>query len=126
MMDQVKMLALTFICNRPLEVEEGRKLLVTAVETFVSVINRDDKIRPYLNNYPFEPQNVEIRIIVKKTDFSSVNPEKLCLLSVINGNCEYDAHDSKTKLLKTIYEETFFEAKKKLASFSVKPKRENE
>ncbi len=110
MMDQVKMLALAFAYNKPLEIEEGRKLLVNAVETFVLAINSDERIRPYLNNYPFKPENVEIVIVINNSDKSSVEPEKICLLVARRGICKYEVHDSKTELLKTIYQETFFEA----------------
>lgn len=113
MMDQVKMLALAFQYNKPLEIEEGRTLLVNAVETFVSRINSDERIRPYLNNYPFEPKNVEIMIVIRNPDFSSVEPEKICLLVARRGDCQYETNDSKTDLLKTIYKETFFEAQQK-------------
>ena len=114
MMDEVKMLALSFDYNKPLEIEEGRKLIVYAVETFVSMINSDERIHPYLYNYPFEPKNVEVAIFIKNPDRSSIEPEKLCLISVIKGILEYDVHDAKTSHLKTIYEETFVEAQKKM------------
>jgi hypothetical protein len=113
MMDQVEMLALAFTYNKPIEIEEGRKLLVTAIETFVSTINSDEKIRPYLSHYPFEAKNVDIVIVIRNQDFSSVPPETLCLLSARNGSCRYNVNDAKTDLLKTIYRETFLEAKDK-------------
>jgi hypothetical protein len=114
MMDQVKMLALAFTYNKPLEIEEGRKLLIHAVETFISMINNDERIRPYLSDHPFEPKNIEIMIAIKNLDHSSVPPEKICLLTAKRGILEYDVHDSKTSLMKTIYKESFFEAKQKI------------
>lgn len=114
MLQKIKMLELAFIYKQPLDIEDGRKLLVETVETFVDIINNDKRIHPYLNNYPFEPKNVEIRILIQKQDLSLLEPGKLCLLTAINGGCRYDVNDITTDQLKTIYEETFVEAQKKL------------
>jgi hypothetical protein len=114
MMNQVKMLELAFVYNKPVDIEEGRKLLVYAVETFVSMINKDERIHPYLNNYPFESENVEIKIVITNPNNSSIEPGKICLLTSKRGNFRYITDDSKSELLKTIYEETFFEAQKKV------------
>jgi hypothetical protein len=114
MMYEVKMLALAFVYNQPIDIQQGRELLVYTVETFVAMINQDERIHPYLYNYPFEPKNVEIRIFINNPDNSWVDPGKLCIVSTIDGCCEYEIRDSKTGRLETIFKETFAEAKEKL------------
>lgn len=118
--NEVKMLMLAFTYNKPIEIEEGRKLIVHAVETFVSMINNDERIHPYLYNYPFESKNVQIEIYIKNPDYSSVEPEKICILSAAEGNVEYEVRDSTTLRLKTIHEETFSEAQKKVYENCIK------
>ena len=114
MMDEVKMLALAFDYNKPIEMEEGRKLLVEAVHTFVSMVNDNKDIRPYLYNYPFEPKNVRVAIYLNNPDRSPIEPDKLCVLISNQGRVRYEVEDSKTTLLEIIYEETFAEAERKV------------
>ena len=114
MMYEVKMLALAFVYNKPIDIEEGRELAVYAAETFVSLINKDERIHPYLYNYPFEPKNIEIEIYIKNPNYSSVDRGKLCLVSVANGYCQYEIRDDLTGRLKTMLKETFVEAKEKI------------
>ena len=114
MMDEIKMLALSFRYYQEVSIEQGRELLVTSVEEFLSIINADDKIRPYLNNYPFEPQNIEIAIIFYNPNGSDIKLGELSVLSIIEGTLEYDVNDPKTTFLKTIYKESYEEALQKI------------
>jgi hypothetical protein len=118
MMDEVKMLMLAFTYNKPIELEEGRELIVYAVETFVSMINNDERIHPYLYNYPFEPKNVKVEIYIKNPNCSSIEPEKLCVLIAREGVIKYEVQDFTTSRLKTIYEESFIQAQKKVKESS--------
>ena len=121
MMNEIRMLALSFEYDKPIDACKGRRLLLTAVDTFLSVINADENIRPYLYRYPFTPKNVEIRIFIKNHDRSQVPIGQLCILSSIEGTIEYDIHDPTTTHLVTAYEETYQEALDKLAVNSTEP-----
>jgi hypothetical protein len=114
MMFEVKMLALAFVYNQPIDIQQGRELLVYATETFLSMINEDERIHSYLFNYPFEPKNVEIEIYIRNPTNSFVEPGKLCLVSTQEGKCTYHVRDTKTGRLENIYKETFQEAKEKI------------
>lgn len=114
MMDQIKMLALSFDYREPIDIETGRELLIAAVEKFAAEINSNEAIRPYLGNYPFGPKNIEIRIFIKDRNGQEVGPEKICVISALKGVLEYEIHDTKTKRLTTLYEETFEEALNRL------------
>lgn len=110
-MDQVEMLALAFDYYQPLEIEDARELLIAAVQEFLSAVNADERIRPYLANYPFEAGNVEIAIYVHKPDFSDFGPDKLCVIAAERGNLEYKIPGK--PFSKTIHEETYKEVMKK-------------
>ena len=114
MMYEVKMLALAFVYNQPIDIQQGRELLVYATETFLSMINKDERIQPFLFNYPFEPKNVEIRIFLKNPDNSDVEPGKICLIYSKRGEVGFEVEDAKTKFFQTIHIETFQEAKEKI------------
>lgn len=114
MMDQIKMLALAFDCHKPLDVDTGRQLLIAAVEKFVSEVNQNESVRPYLDNYPFEAKNIEIRIFIQRPDGSPFTPNSLVVISAINGVLKYKTDDLNGPLFMTVYSETYEEALNKL------------
>ena len=121
MMHEIHMLALSFEYNQLLDASEGRVLMTSAINTFLSAINTDEKIRPYLLNYPFEPDDIELRIFLTKPDRSQVPLGQLCLISSTQGVFHYKIHDPTTAHLVTAYEETYQEALDKLAVNSTEP-----
>ena len=79
----------------------------------------NERIRPYLANYPFKPENIEIRIFLFNSDGSSIEPEKLVVISMLDGVLQFKVH-SKSKFdyfpLAIVYEETYEEAAEILSS----------
>jgi len=110
MMDEIKMLSLSFNYYKEIEIKEGRALLITAVDTLLSAINADPRIHPYLCNSPFEPKNIEIRIFLRNPDSSQMASGKLSAISALGAILEYQVNDPSTPLFKTIYKETYDEA----------------
>jgi hypothetical protein len=110
MMDEIKMLALAFDCYHPITIEEGRDLLISSVDTFIEAINADERIRPYLANYPFEPRNVQIRIFLRSPKGSNLSSGELAVISAINGLFKYKIDDPKGPLFVTTHEETYQDA----------------
>jgi hypothetical protein len=117
MMDQVKMLALSFDYKQPLQIDEARELLIKSVDVLVAAVNADDRIRPYLNNYPFEPKNVQIRIFLRGRDCVDIPAGELSVISAIDGTFNYKIDNPKTKLFMTILNETYQEARQKTKKF---------
>ena len=48
--------------GEPYNIKKARNLLVFAVETFLNEFNKDEKMKPYLLNYPFTSKNIKITI----------------------------------------------------------------
>ena len=63
--DNIEMLAISFIYKHKMEIEESRKLLITAVDALTMAINKESRIHPYLRKFPFLPRNAEIRIFFR-------------------------------------------------------------
>ena len=110
MMHEIKMLALAFDYYQPITIEEGRNLLITSIDIFVKAVNDDERIRPYLANYPFEPKNVQIRIFLRNPNGSNPGPGEFAVISSIDGILEYDVNDPKNPLFTTIHKESYQEA----------------
>ena len=116
MMDNVRMMAMSFSFNREITLEEGRELLVVSVEEYLKAVNSNEKIRPYLANYPFDLQNIEIRIFIQNPDRSDLPPGKICAMQAAKGFLDYDSRDPSTNQFTEIHRETFEEALQKLGS----------
>jgi len=115
MMDEIKMLALSFNYYKDIDIPEARKLLVESVNTFTQTINNEKRIHPYLNNYPFTPKNIELRIFIYKKGTVDINPGHLSIVSIIGGNLRYKMNDPENKFsLITIHSESYEEAVRQL------------
>jgi hypothetical protein len=112
MMNQIEMLSLTFVYYEDIEIEEARKLLMEAIEVMTNVINSNEKIRPYLDQYPFGPSNLKISIFLDKPNLEH-EFGKLSSCSMTEGKFEYKVRHSRYDFT-TVLSETYEEAEKKL------------
>lgn len=118
-MYQIEMLALSFDYFKPVEIENGRELLITALDTYVANINDEKKIHSHLGHYPFTPKDIEIRIFIRNLDGSDLPPGRLTSVSSYEGVLRYRIFDPKTNRTTDVYEETYAEAKQKLAASNI-------
>ena len=81
----VKSIALTFTINQSPSLPEARKIYTELVEAIVEKYNANEKIRPYLDNYPFLPKNVEILLLFKLSDLNKHEPT-VGSINMIRGN----------------------------------------
>ena len=114
MMYQIKELGLTFQYNHPVDLQQARSMLVNAVNVFLNEINSNEKVRPYLIQFPFDSKNVEIMILLRNPDRSKVDREELSLIVCEKGILKYKTYDADSYLLTTIHKETFEEAVQRL------------
>lgn len=115
MMNQIKMLGLSLHYYEPVDIEKARDLLAYSTTLFLDLINDNKDIRSYLENYPFTPENIQIRIYLQKTDGSEPDLGELTLAKMIDGTLEYIIRSLETERLVTFYKEPFEEAVSKLS-----------
>ena len=113
MRDQIKMIALSFFYYGPVDIEKARELLLAATNDLISAVNDDVRIRPHLNNYPFGPKNVEIRIFLYNTDGTNPPVKELSVITLTRGILRYKVDDPKNPLFTTVLEESYSEAEEK-------------
>jgi hypothetical protein len=89
MMDDIQMMAMSFNYYQEVNLEQARKLLIYVINEYISDINNDQDVRPYLHEYPFTSKNVEIRIFIYGPDRRKLPPEKIGYISSIDGVLEY-------------------------------------
>jgi hypothetical protein len=108
-MYDIKRLALSFNCYRLLSIEQARGLIVTCVQEYLYQINTNTEIRPFLQNYPFAPKNIEIYIYLYRPDQQEIAYGQLWSAAALNGKIYYKTPKSEYQL-EVLKEETFEEA----------------
>jgi hypothetical protein len=108
MMDEIKMLGLFFNSKKQISIDEARELLVCAADEFLSEINCNEEIRPYLSKYPFEIENIEIEIYTPRDRMLG----DLAVVSISKGFLVYENRDFSS--LEVVFKETYQEGLQKL------------
>ncbi|MBI3259663.1 MAG: hypothetical protein HYZ54_09345 [Ignavibacteriae bacterium] len=93
MMYSVETMSMSFRYYHDITLEEARKLLATAVKEYLSAINSDEKIRPYLKEYPFTAKNVEIDVLIFQANDPQALSDKIYYISAMNDLLSYYVAD---------------------------------
>lgn len=93
MIDYVNVLGLSFQIHGPLTKDKLREILVDCVEEFLSQINSDEKLRPFLKNYPFTPKEINIAIFVVDDTGRKIYDPSITVASAYHGKIWYDTVD---------------------------------
>ncbi len=125
MMHNIRMMAMSFDFYQEVDLQTARELIVYAIREYLSDINSNKEVRPYLQNYPFTAKNVEIRIWISKPDRSKASSGKIHYISAINGILDYYTREDNQHSRKTICEETYEEALEVISSESKALRGEN-
>lgn len=108
----VKKIKLSFIAYRKGSIEEARKIEVAIIEDLLKKVNAHEKIRPFLDEYPFQPHNLSISLAFRKRDDSCYTDGSVVLTLIGKGKLLYCREDPKTGKLEDIMEEPYEEALK--------------
>lgn len=114
MLRKVEVLGLSFNYYDPVDIVEGRKLLIKAVNLMMEEVNQEARIRPYLCRYPFVPGNVEIAIFIRSPEGRDVAPGALWIVEACEGFLYYKIRNPATQRLTDVYKETYEEALERL------------
>ena len=110
MMDQIRMMGMSFHYLGEMSIEKGRELLIYCIDEYLSAINSNEQMRGHLSHYPFTCKDIEIRIFVSKPDSTDVPIGDLSVIGAYDGCLTYKIRQSGAAALKRIYEETYEEA----------------
>lgn len=110
MMHDIQMMMMGFNYYQVVDIPNARQLLVDAVESYLTAINSNEKVRPYLHTYPFTAKNIEISIYFYQPNGNSAPLGQLSIAAANEGKVTYFTHDLNSHRLKEIQEETYQEA----------------
>ena len=116
MMDDIKLMMMGFRYRKIIDINEARNLLVYCVEEYLTAINNNEKIRPYLHDYPFTAKNIQIEIFICNPDGSHVAPNELNVAAANEGTAVYEIAAPKRPITITACKETYEEALEIVAS----------
>ncbi len=108
----VSEISLHFIAYRKGTIEEARNVEIKMIETLLEHINHQEKIRPFLDQYPFKPENLDIAISFRKNDDSCYSDGSVVLVFLARDKIFYRAEDSKTGKRFDLHEESYADALK--------------
>ena len=110
MMDNIKMMAISFRYFGEIDIDTSRELIVKAIEHYLKNINTNAEVKPYLNNYPFTPGNIEIMLFLTRPNYKDFPPGQLESITAWEGKIKYKANDSTNKKFISLHKETYEEA----------------
>lgn len=86
---EIKLMGLMFDLKQSLDKDEARRLIVETTEEYLNKINSNIELRPYLINYPYTLENIEINIFFEKETGEIFQSPNIGLVSSFNGLVEY-------------------------------------
>jgi hypothetical protein len=117
----VKKLGIDFQIQGPISKENLRSIIFNSTRDFVSYVNLNKKITPFLEESPFAIKNVEIHFFVMRSDGYEVEHPHIGTAGIRNGKIEYLTFTIVNNIPKDVTEEreTYEEAVKILQEQTV-------
>lgn len=113
MMNCVELMRLAFNINKPLSKEESRKIILDCTSEFLREINSDQEIRPYLVQFPFRVENINISIFTHDEQGRNLYDPDITVVLIDNGEITYLTDDRENKYrFKSEYVESYEDALK--------------
>jgi hypothetical protein len=98
MIDKVNVIGLSFQILGPLSKEKLREILVDCVEEFLTSINEDEEIRPFLKNFPFTEQEIVINIFIVDKAGRNVYDPDIMVATANKGKMTYRTKDKNVEI----------------------------
>jgi len=111
-MTNVKTMSINVGIEKLCKIEEARKLIIDYSKDYLSRINNNEKIRPYLNQYPFTSKDVDLIFGLLDKNESNPSPEFVSMISLIKGYIYYFKSNPPSLRLILIKKEPYEEALK--------------
>lgn len=112
MMNDVEEVFMSFHIVQQATIQEARQLFVEVAERYLARINEDEKLRPYLHNFPFTIDNLDLGIGFENEMRQPHNDLAYVVYCKRTGNIIYNANDPKEDMFYKVYEEPYEEAVK--------------
>lgn len=113
MMNDIQEIFLSFLSYEALNVEEARVLYVEMMEEYLRRINCNEKIRPYLHNFPFGIDNIKLTIGFEDRERQIAQDGHVALMFIgKNHELHFRGYDPETEEFYSLHRESYEEALK--------------
>ena len=82
---EINLISIDWESYKTLNVSEARNLIVSLAETLLKEFNKNRVIRPYLHNYPFNVENIDLHIGFQK-NYRQKDPNQVSYASLIKNS----------------------------------------
>ncbi len=111
MMNDIQRVILNFQSCELLNINEARTLYVEMMEDFLSRMNENEKIRPYLHDYPFGVDNFDLMIGFEDSKHKITGDGHVALLFIgRNQELLFEAYDQQAGKFYTLHREPYVES----------------
>ena len=108
MMIDIQKINAHYLAYERLNVNEARRLFVEVIEGLLCRYNQNMQIRPYLHNYPFTIENLNITIRFEHGKLADMGEEFVALVFVgKNNQLIFRAYDSRSDKYIPLYTESY-------------------
>jgi hypothetical protein len=80
MSHEIQTFGLSFCVQHPLSLDAARVLYLEVLREFVTAVNQDRQIRPYLADYPLNPRHVEITLSLQDDSGKMRRDGSVCMI----------------------------------------------
>lgn len=110
----IERISLTFYARGEVNINQARNLLITVVKEYIEIINTNKKFRPFMKNYPFTPENIDLVIFFTKKDGRDSYHPNIEVASSTRGNVDLKTYEEGKNGPKEWTEESYEEALEKV------------
>jgi len=101
---------ITYAGYQSLNIDEARRLFIEVVDGLAYKFNKDKVIRPFLHDYPFTRQNIDIALTFKNGTDLFITQGKIAHVAAGGSDIIYSIYNSTTRRLETVFQEPYEEA----------------
>lgn len=108
MMHDVEKVIASYISLDRMSIKEARKLYIDVIEGYICRYNQNKQIRPYLRDYPFTVDNVEVMIGFENEEYKHMDQGFVALMFIgKNQNLVYCTYDHEKQKFIDLHEEPY-------------------
>ena len=97
-------------------IEKARELEIKATEKLLTIINDEEKLKPFLREYPFQHARANVSIAFRKKDNTRFTDDSVTIVYQARGKLFFRTFDAENNRLIPLAEESYEEALKKVQS----------
>ena len=106
--EKIDEIYMSFSIRQHVTIDEARRLMVTTIGDFLTHVNQDERVKPFLNPYPYTSDSLDIGLAFVDDEYIMLYNHELAFVLLKKGKIVYCIRGD--GMLEDIHEETLEEA----------------